>query len=78
MRAKLRHKKIDVENTLDKSIDALEGVNAGAFHEKAVVNALGSLSQSEGFQGAALMTPLRYALTACKVCCPLQNRDEAR
>ena len=67
MRAKLRHKEVDVEATLDKAIGALERLAADAFNEKAMVDVFAKLSQSEGLHGAALMTPLRYALTGSKV-----------
>lgn len=67
MRAKMRHKELDVEAVLDKSITALQDLDASNFLEEAINAALQQLSQEQGFIGAGLMTPLRYALTGCKV-----------
>ena len=68
MRAKMRQKKWDVEAVLDNAITTLGGVKPEDFgNEAAVTEALHTLSQQEEVYGAALMTPLRYALTGFKV-----------
>lgn len=67
MRAKMRQKKWDVEAVLNKAITTLDSVEAEDFgNEAAVTEALHTLSQQEEVYGAALMTPLRYALTGFK------------
>lgn len=66
MRAKMQHRDLDLESVLDKSIEIFDRMDTFDFTEEAVTGALAQLSQ-QGFHGASLLTPLRYALTGCKV-----------